>query len=1734
MSRQENLTEASSSTLSAASPLSKPPHTDYFCGRFVDRGDGWPEDITWWKDFLMLDLGKECFKDIQSVYQQVQEKHSDKKLPDWPFYLFGPRDLMLHLEEYLKTGSTNKYKASHVLPDHIRSGKADERVFYGWPAELVQQGYNLFRRAASSPELTVEELLGDRCNEIKPVLESEDFARSLIFLDIFKKAEIVPSPGTSGFISSLRTKVFNLHFYRKRAFEVPPGFFLIQKNHELASPRHVMFALNSSNFNALREMNEQQTGVSQDDPNGSFYDDIWMTKMNYLQEIDQIVVRNAMRDAQIWLLAEECEERQADMHWGQQSFGKNGKLYTYQSHLGTFKFSPSGDGFPQAAYVVGENNRGRSGLDKDTLEGAMRAREEFKARNENEESKSEGSTNEDMADVRAEQDGEDPAEEAGPAEAGEDSNGPAKPEALKKNKHKKKNPKRKKAKKASTSSAAADEVKADDSGTSTVVDNDAEGSTEAGSIETAVKDRQGPELEEDDQSQDEDKTPVDGQTSEAIKSDDASPPPSSPRTITDGETTVQGSLSWDEEVAELEEKNAKPNDASQSFPNSKAPTETSAAEEPKVEKEITSTGPMPPNVAEPAVDSKSAPAQAVVEPQKSGSEEEPTPSSQPKATDVTTNAGPAMQLSLDEMGAMPPESVHNWQKVKARGKAKTTTKANAGAADSKKKGVGSQSLAPAAEVPSSKDLSSAQESTSPPTIRIGSGKFRARGAASSQIKGNASMPQAGQTSPMNTPAKKAITTAPPAPVNKATATTPANSTGPPVAARPNETAASGAPQLAPSSTQNGTEDRPAVTLPQREKPRNPAEMAKMGMKAFIAADLENKRAAKEKAALEKEKAEKAAMLAKEKAEQAAMLAKEKAEKAAMLAEEKAAKLEKKKIAHQEGVNAQAEPGANKQSRKAASKTSRKPAIVSTSASEDDTSVSTAAPKPSEKQAKTASNAGTDTSPGTTSDAETPSATEALKASLAAAEPPKPAPVVQQSFEIDSHRWPSLGDSKEPEMPENSTETCDDPNHSIPLTQSTNEKPPGFKSVQPERPVESKQPDQPTQQPAKKKKHWETFNWSAETQSSNKKEGTSKPHPRPPAPRHASTKRALRKKAAAAALKRTTAPKPAVDKEESTSSALASSSAKDSENTRKASPSTVFSTDKSGSTQPFSFAVAATKPAPRCNDQTHHAADPVEKGPAGKEPPTGQKAAETPTQASKRSETASSEKADAPKTVMSLPGAAANASQSTAQKQKQVASTTTAAEKQHVPGSATQVQEKPAENSATPGILGTHVAQATSSAVTADRKPVDKGKGRVGPGLYTVLEQDEVASNAAPVEKIQQQVPGSVTEVQGKSVEDSATPSILGTHVAQVTHSAVTADKKPVDKGKGRVGPGLYIILEQDEVASDAAPVEHIQQQVPRSVAEVQLKLAPLVVNGTSVVQGSFSATPADEKAIDKVKEHETTGTPIVSDPPIQTTPQNVQLPPSELPPVRVREVSPSDPNSVAIPATTASHTESITDAGVTDYDHSEESPQQQLSIAREQQEQSPPPSWKAFKVPRHDRPGALSDPLPFRSEDFSVPSSLLMTSPTLTPPQEDFHTQQTPSEQAPSQKTPSETPSKQAASEQFPSQNTPSEPTPSQKTPSERASSPCFSQQSSSQESQVESVQQPMHSQRAPRGEPPRNFAKPGPRMRQQPPPFSGFHRRYRPQSMSRSPAPTMPRARQQQATPTTYQQQPAAVAAAG
>lgn len=56
MNRQENLTEASSYTLSAASALSNPPHTDYFSGRFVDRGDGWPEDITWWKDFLMLDL----------------------------------------------------------------------------------------------------------------------------------------------------------------------------------------------------------------------------------------------------------------------------------------------------------------------------------------------------------------------------------------------------------------------------------------------------------------------------------------------------------------------------------------------------------------------------------------------------------------------------------------------------------------------------------------------------------------------------------------------------------------------------------------------------------------------------------------------------------------------------------------------------------------------------------------------------------------------------------------------------------------------------------------------------------------------------------------------------------------------------------------------------------------------------------------------------------------------------------------------------------------------------------------------------------------------------------------------------------------------------------------------------------------------------------------------------------------------------------------------------------------------------------------------------------------------------------------------------------------------------------------------------------------------------------------------------------------------------------------------
>ncbi|TPX18361.1 uncharacterized protein E0L32_011736 [Thyridium curvatum] len=53
------------------------------------------------------------------------------------------------------------------------------------------------------------------------------------------------------------------------------------------------------------------------------------------------------------------------------------------------------------------------------------------------------------------------------------------------------------------------------------------------------------------------------------------------------------------------------------------------------------------------------------------------------------------------------------------------------------------------------------------------------------------------------------------------------------------------------------------------------------------------------------------------------------------------------------------------------------------------------------------------------------------------------------------------------------------------------------------------------------------------------------------------------------------------------------------------PSTVFSTDKSGSTQPFSVAVAATKPAPQRNDQTHPAADSVEKGPAGKKPPAGQ-------------------------------------------------------------------------------------------------------------------------------------------------------------------------------------------------------------------------------------------------------------------------------------------------------------------------------------------------------------------------------------------------------------------------------------------------------------------------------------------------------------------------------------------------
>lgn len=62
-----------------------------------------------------------------------------------PFMVSDER-LLWHLRLAFahQLAAAERCKVSHVLPDHIRCGKPDERVVSGLPAGLVQQGYNLW------------------------------------------------------------------------------------------------------------------------------------------------------------------------------------------------------------------------------------------------------------------------------------------------------------------------------------------------------------------------------------------------------------------------------------------------------------------------------------------------------------------------------------------------------------------------------------------------------------------------------------------------------------------------------------------------------------------------------------------------------------------------------------------------------------------------------------------------------------------------------------------------------------------------------------------------------------------------------------------------------------------------------------------------------------------------------------------------------------------------------------------------------------------------------------------------------------------------------------------------------------------------------------------------------------------------------------------------------------------------------------------------------------------------------------------------------------------------------------------------------------------------------------------------------------------------------------------------------------------------------------------------------
>lgn len=62
-----------------------------------------------------------------------------------PFMVSDER-LLWHLRLAFahQLAAAERCKVSHVLPDHTRCGKPDERVVSGLPAGLVQQGYNLW------------------------------------------------------------------------------------------------------------------------------------------------------------------------------------------------------------------------------------------------------------------------------------------------------------------------------------------------------------------------------------------------------------------------------------------------------------------------------------------------------------------------------------------------------------------------------------------------------------------------------------------------------------------------------------------------------------------------------------------------------------------------------------------------------------------------------------------------------------------------------------------------------------------------------------------------------------------------------------------------------------------------------------------------------------------------------------------------------------------------------------------------------------------------------------------------------------------------------------------------------------------------------------------------------------------------------------------------------------------------------------------------------------------------------------------------------------------------------------------------------------------------------------------------------------------------------------------------------------------------------------------------------